>query len=168
MGRRRRGRRRVSPAPALMELGDEFERIGGEDADLFGEPAKIDDDFVAFGSVQSFENEEFRTGEFRKGLMFDDLDEEAEEPIGKADTKNEKVALLKGLGELWELGELLIEPQQEAKHVVIPDHEIAERLGAAEDLVNEGVLKSGNLLREIRESAAQGAGATAVLRFSAG
>ena len=73
--------------------------------------------------------------------MFDDLDKEAQKPVGQIEAQDEEVAMLKRFGELWEQGELLVEAQEEAKHVVIPDDEVAVGLSPAEDLINEALLR---------------------------
>lgn len=98
------GGRRMFLPPPVEELADKVERVGGEDADLFGEPAEVDNDFVALGGLELFENEELRAGEFGEGLMFDDLDKEAKKPVRKAQSEDEKVAFLEGFGKLKEQG----------------------------------------------------------------
>ena len=55
------GRRMFLP-PAVEQLGDKVERVGREDADLFGEPAEVDDNFVALAGIEFFENEDTRGG----------------------------------------------------------------------------------------------------------
>ncbi len=79
--------------------------------------------------------------------MFDDLDKEAQKPVGKIEAQDEEVAIPKRFGKLWEQGELLVEAQEKAKHVVIPDDKVAVGFGSAEDLINEALLR----LLHIRE-----------------
>lgn len=43
-------------APATMQFGYEVNWVGREDADLFGEPAKVNNDLVALAGIELFEN----------------------------------------------------------------------------------------------------------------
>ena len=82
----------------------------------------------------------------------------------------EEVALLEAFGELWELRELLVEPQQEAEHIVVPDDKATVGLSPTKDLKNIALfwlLHVRELQRQIRAGAPQGACAPALFGLSA-
>src|SRR2546421_2516490 len=97
--------------------------------------------------------------------MFDDLNEKMHEPVGKAQSQGEEVALLQSFGKLRQLGQLLVEVEEKAKHVFVRNDEVGVRLGGAEKLINETVLEQVEFLRKVRTRAAQSAGPLAFVRF---
>ena len=134
-------RRGVLLAPTIMELRDEIERIGGQDADVFGEPGKIDDDFVAVCWLEFFENEQIAASELRETLTLDDLHKEPQEPVGETQTEHEEVALLQSFAQFREIRKLLIQPQEKVEQIVIPQDEVTGGSGAAKYLVNETMFR---------------------------
>jgi hypothetical protein len=98
--------------------------------------------------------------------MFDDLDKEMHEPVGKAQTQGEEMAFLQSFGKPWQLGQLLVEVEEKAKHVFVRNDEVGVRLGRAEKLINETVLEQVEFLWKVRARAAQSAGPLAFVGFS--
>ena len=84
--------------------------------------------------------------------MFDDLNEKMHEPVGKAQSQGEEVALLQSFGKLRKLGQLLVEVEEKAKHVFVRNDEVGVRLGGAEKLINKTVLEQVEFLREVSSS----------------
>jgi hypothetical protein len=157
-------RRGVLFAPTIVEFGDKFERIGGQDADVFGEPGKIDDDLVAVCRLEFFENEQLAASELRETLTLDDLHKEPQEPVGETQTEHEEVALLQRFAQLREIRKLVIQSQEKVEQIVIPQNEVPGGTGAAKYLVNETMFRFSHLcelLGQIGAGAAQrGRGAT--------
>ena len=88
---------------SIVSFSDEELAAAGVDRETYSQPNYVRARAPLDG-VELFENEELGVGELGEGLIFDDLDKEAQEPVGKAQTEGEKVALVEGFGELWELG----------------------------------------------------------------
>ena len=88
MASRPPGRRGMTPPPSLIELGDEVTRIGWDDANPLCQPTEVDDHAVALRFPQVLCDEKLGACEVRKTLPLDHLNEETQQPIGKAEPEN--------------------------------------------------------------------------------
>ena len=154
-----------------QEFRDEFERVSSQNANLLGESTKVDNDLVALGRIEFFEYEEFALRQIREGLAFNDLDEEAQKPVGKAEAKDEKMALLQAPRRASASEEVVGQAgRKESAGVVVPDHKIAVTVSATEDLINKAGIGVSQALAEDRGRAIERANAcaTAFLGLSPG
>jgi len=132
-------RRGTAHPPSYVELGDKVTWIGRDDANQLCQPTEVDDHAVAPRFPQILCDEKLGACEVRETFLLDHLDEESQDPVGKAETENEEVSVSDGFSEERKLMKLLVESQEEIEYVIVPHDKIAYALGTAKNLIDEWI-----------------------------